>query len=632
MQLNRIWRLFLLFLAGHASAAVTPLFDGKSLKGWEGDLNWWRVEDATIRGGFFAKKVPENMFIATTRDYTNFIFKTQFKLAGTNGFINSGVQIRSQRVPKSTEMAGYQCDLGDPSWWGSIYDESRRNKLMAQSDMAAINKVLKRGDWNSYEIRAEGRRIRTYLNGVLGVDYTEQDTKIIQWGKLGFQIHGGGAVEASFKDITIEELPPVKESPLSALDEQKSFTLPAGFTVDLIASEPELAKPITVVWDDSGRMWTMTALEYPVDGNENAAKAESLYRNGGKDKVLVFDALKPGKTDGPLAGTPRVFADGLAIPLGLLPYRDGAFVHHGTEVVLLRDTNGDGKADKREVILSGFGIQDSHLMPHQFTYAPGGWLYLAQGAFNYSKIRTRDDVVVQFDQTKLARFRPDGSKFEILTHGPCNIWGLVITRFGETWVQEANDYGYPMMPFEPGVNYPGCGDTKFRPYAPMEPSIADFRMGGTGLSGLALCEDTDAFPREWKDVMFVANPITRQVQAIKVHRESGGYRLEKLPDFLTTTDEWFRPVAIHFGPDGCLYVVDWYNKIISHNEVPRNHPDRDKTRGRVWRVRPRDYQPAAIPNIARSSNAELLESLVKGNKWAWNAALHQIAQRPAPDL
>jgi hypothetical protein len=95
-------------------------------------------------------------------------------------------------------------------------------------------------------------------------------------------------------------------------------------------------------------------------------------------------------------------------------------------------------------------------MPHQFTYAPGGWIYLAQGAFNYSQVRTRDGVVTRYDQTKLARFRPDGSAFEILTHGPCNIWGLVITRYGETWIQEANDYGYPTMRFEPGANYPAA--------------------------------------------------------------------------------------------------------------------------------------------------------------------------------
>ena len=144
---------------------------------------------------------------ATQRDYTNFVLRLKFRLVGTNGFVNSGVQIRSQRVPNNTEMAGYQCDLGDPSWWGCVYDESRRNKVMAQSDMKAINAVLKRGEWNDYLIRAEGRRIRTYLNGALGADYTEQDITLPQWGKIGLQIHGGGKSEASFKEIRIEELP-----------------------------------------------------------------------------------------------------------------------------------------------------------------------------------------------------------------------------------------------------------------------------------------------------------------------------------------------------------------------------------------------------------------------------------------
>ena len=98
--------------AWHAPAATVPLFDGKSLNGWEGDLKWWRVEDGAIIGGSLQRQVPVNMFLATTHDYTNFIFKTRFKIAGTNGFVNSGVQIRSQRVPNNTEMAGYQCDLG----------------------------------------------------------------------------------------------------------------------------------------------------------------------------------------------------------------------------------------------------------------------------------------------------------------------------------------------------------------------------------------------------------------------------------------------------------------------------------------------------------------------------------------
>ena len=170
----------------------------------------------------------------------------------------------------------------------------------------------------------------------------------------------------------------------------------------------------------------MTALEYPVDANENPEVAKALYASIAKDKIVVYD--RPfGK--GP--HQPRVFADGLAIPLGILPYKDGVYVQHGPDIKLLRDTNNDGKADKTEVILSGFGVQDSHLFPHQFTRAPGGWFYLAQGAFNYSRVVTRDGREHKFDQTRLARFTIDGMKFEDLTSGPCNIWGMVIGREGE---------------------------------------------------------------------------------------------------------------------------------------------------------------------------------------------------------
>ena len=195
---------------GTARAATTPLFDGKTFAGWDGDTNTiWRITDGSLVGGSMTAKIKQNEFLATTRNYTNFVLKVKFKLLGDSkkDFVNSGVQIRSQRRAGDSEMIGYQCDLGDPTWWGSIYDESRRNKLMAQSDMKAVESVLKRGEWNDYQVHAEGRRIRTWINGVLAVDYTEADEKIIQWGRIGLQIHGGGPAEVSFKDIAIEEIP-----------------------------------------------------------------------------------------------------------------------------------------------------------------------------------------------------------------------------------------------------------------------------------------------------------------------------------------------------------------------------------------------------------------------------------------
>jgi hypothetical protein len=195
-------------IAADSSKAV-PLLDGKTFKGWDGDTNTtWRLQEGAFVGGSLTTTVARNEFIATTRSFTNFVLRLKFKLAGTEGFINGGVQIRSERTKNPpNEMSGYQVDLGDPDWWGSVYDESRRNKVVAKSDIAEINKVLKRQDWNEYVIRAEGKRIRAWINGAQTVDYTEPDDAIPQFGRIGLQVHGGGKTEAWYKDITIEELP-----------------------------------------------------------------------------------------------------------------------------------------------------------------------------------------------------------------------------------------------------------------------------------------------------------------------------------------------------------------------------------------------------------------------------------------
>jgi hypothetical protein len=184
-----------------------PVFDGATFAGWEGDTNQtWRIVAGAILGGSLEATVPRNEFLCTTRRYTNFVLHVRFKLEGTEGFVNAGVQVRSQRVPHHHEVSGYQCDIGE-GWWGALYDESRRNKVLVSPDAAAVKNALKRGDWNEYRIRCEGPRIRTYLNGVPMVDYREPDDSIPQHGILGLQIHGGGKAQVSYKDIRLEVLP-----------------------------------------------------------------------------------------------------------------------------------------------------------------------------------------------------------------------------------------------------------------------------------------------------------------------------------------------------------------------------------------------------------------------------------------
>ncbi|MEJ7694480.1 DUF1080 domain-containing protein [Daejeonella sp.] len=184
------------------------LFDGKTFIGWEGDtLNTWRIQDGALVGGSLVKKVPHNEFISTTKSYSNYLLKLKFKLTGTVGFINGGVQFHSQRISNPPyEMTGYQADIGK-GYWASLYDESRRNKLLVTANPEKIKQLLRPDEWNDYEVRAEGRRIRIFLNGEQTVDYTEEDLTIPQFGLIALQIHGGGQAEVHYKDLILHQLP-----------------------------------------------------------------------------------------------------------------------------------------------------------------------------------------------------------------------------------------------------------------------------------------------------------------------------------------------------------------------------------------------------------------------------------------
>jgi hypothetical protein len=194
-------------LTAQGQGKAVALFDGKTFTGWEGDTaKTWRIQDGAIVGGSLAERVPRNEFLTTTRSYGNFVLRLKFKLVGSDGFINAGVQFRSERATKPAhEMIGYQADMG-AKFWGALYDETRRNKILAEPDPAVVATLIKLEDWNDYEIRAEGPRIRLSINGKQTVDYTEPDASIPQSGLIGLQIHGGGKAEVHYKDLTIEEL------------------------------------------------------------------------------------------------------------------------------------------------------------------------------------------------------------------------------------------------------------------------------------------------------------------------------------------------------------------------------------------------------------------------------------------
>ncbi len=183
--------------------APKRLFDGKTFKGWEGNLQVFRIEQGAVVGGNLKEGQPRNEFLCTKDTYEDFDLRLKFKVLGKGA--NAGVQFRSKRIPNNHEVIGYQADLGE-GYWGSLYDESRRNKLLVTADKEKVDKVLKLDDWNDYRVRCEGKRIQIWLNGLQTVDYTEAEEGIDSSGIIGLQIHGGPPSEAWYKDISVTKL------------------------------------------------------------------------------------------------------------------------------------------------------------------------------------------------------------------------------------------------------------------------------------------------------------------------------------------------------------------------------------------------------------------------------------------
>ena len=183
-----------------SDATTTAIFDGKTLEGWDGDTSVFRVEQESIIGGQLKDKIPHNFFLSSKEEYSDFELTLEFRLIGEG--TNAGVQLRSKRIPDHHEMIGYQADLGQ-NYWGALYDESRRNKILAAPKKEELAKVLKLGEWNKYRILCEGRHIQLWINDFKTVDYTEADEAIEQKGLIALQIHGGPPGEAHYRNIRI---------------------------------------------------------------------------------------------------------------------------------------------------------------------------------------------------------------------------------------------------------------------------------------------------------------------------------------------------------------------------------------------------------------------------------------------
>jgi putative heme-binding domain-containing protein len=401
--------------------------------------------------------------------------------------------------------------------------------------------------------------------------------------------------------------------PRTPEEERRGFRLPPGFEIQLVASEPDIHKPMNLAFDDRGRLWVTDTLEYPFPAPADRP---------GRDSVKI---LEDRDGDG-MADRVITFADGLNIPIGILPVANGAIVYSIPNVYLMLDTDGDDRADVRQVLFGPFGYADTHGMVSSLTWGMDGWVYATHGFANTSTIRARDGSRITMHSGNTFRFTSDGSRVQQYTWGQVNPFGMSADVFGNLYT--ADCHSRPIMMLLRGAYYQSFG----KPHDGLgfAPEICDSDHGSTGIAGIVYYQG-GRFPPQFQDTIFVGNPVTNRINHDRTRRVGSTIYAHQQADFLTSEDPWFRPVNLVLGPDDALYVADFYNCIIGHYEVPLTHPRRDRERGRIWRIiyrgdDARPYRPP-VADFAKASDAELVALLGHHNPTVRTKAANQLATR-----
>ena len=394
--------------------------------------------------------------------------------------------------------------------------------------------------------------------------------------------------EANIPNYEKRDPPPKFQHPLSPEESIKTIQVPVGFEVSLFASEPQIANPTAIAWDEKGRCWVAETLDYPND---------MKITGDGKDSIKILEDLNgDGKCD-----KIKVFADGLSIPTGMVFAGGGLIVSQAPHMLFLKDTDGDDKADIRKVLFSGWGTGDTHAGPSSLHLGFDGWIY---GSVGYSGFNGEVGGVRHGFSNGFFRFTPDGQKMEFITKSSNNTWGLGLSETGEWFGSTANNthslhLGIPQRFYKDVIGLTRLPARKLDGHYHMTGNTDQIRQvdvhgGFTAAAGHNLYTSRE-FPKNyWNKIAFVNEPTGHLVHSAKLVTEGSSFLEEDGRNFFASSDAWCAPVFSQVGPDGQVWVSDWYDFIIQHNPLPKGFkmgkgnayetPLRDNQKARIYRV------------------------------------------------
>jgi putative heme-binding domain-containing protein len=386
--------------------------------------------------------------------------------------------------------------------------------------------------------------------------------------------------------------------------ERKTFVLPEGFEVNLFAADPLLAKPIQMNFGPDGRLWVATSETYPQikPGEPN------------RDKIVVLEDSKGvGKAD-----KVSVFADGLLIPTGVAPGDGGCYVADSTDIVHFSDPDKTGKATRRRIVLSGFGTEDTHHIIHTFRWGPDGNLWFSQSVYIHSHVETPYGVR-RLNGGGVWQYRPENQRLEVFMRGLWNTWGTDWDRYGQVFLTDGAG--------GEGINYgmPGA----YYAASPGAPKVLPgLNPGHPKYCGLEIV-DGRHLPEAWQGSLITHDFRGHRVCRFVVKPEGSGYAAIQQPDLIRSSHPAFRPVDVKMGPDGAIYIADWYNPIIQHGEVDFRDPRRDVTHGRIWRITAKGRPLVPRPKLVDAKTEDLLKELTAPETWTRFQARRVLQERGA---